>query len=142
MTLDPDPALGPPVVLHEQRLRVATSWQPTERLIVRRVITTQTRQIEVTVRREELRLERQPAHDLPTGQVKDATSVPRDPSDGPVLVIVLSQEEPVVHLRSRPYEQVSIHLDTVTEQQQVNMALSREQAEVHMADLEAEQPAR
>lgn len=142
MTPDPDPALGPQVVLHEEHLQVATTRHPTDRVIVRRVITTQTRQIEVTVRREELRIERQPAPDLSPASTERTLPTQTAQSTEPALVIVLSQEEPVVHLRIRPYERVRIHLDTVTEHEQVDVTLSHEQAEVLTAARAAERTAR
>lgn len=123
MTLDPDPAGRPQVVLHEERLQLATVRRPTERLLVRRVITTQTRQIEVTVRREELRIERLPAdEDQPIGAMADGNR--------PALVVVLSQEVPTVQLHTQPYERVTVHIDTITEQQQVTTTLAHEQAEI------------
>lgn len=142
MTPDPDPALGPQVVLHEEHLQVATTRHPTDRVIVRRVITTQTRQIEVTVRREELRLERQPASDSAPAITERSPSTQTARPTEPALIIVLSQEEPVVHLQARPYEQVSIHIDTVTDHDQVDVTLSHEQAEVLTDAGTAEQPAR
>lgn len=81
MTLDPEPARRPQVVLRQEHLQVTTVRQPNERLLVRRVLVTETRQIEVTVRREELRLEPVPATDQPvaTTATTTATTTRRTP---------------------------------------------------------------
>lgn len=138
MTLDPDPALRPQVVLHGEHLRVATTRRPTGRLVLRRVITTETRRVEVSVRGEELRPGSQPAHDpSDTG----ARAARRAASTELVLATVLSPGEPAVHPRTRPDEQASTHLDTTTERHQLCVALAREPAEARSADLNSEQPA-
>lgn len=130
MTVDPDPGPGPQVVLRQEHLQVATARQPVERLIVRRVVTSEVRQVDVTVRREEVHLERRPFDGTPAaGDDRGTPTASPDPA-GPVLVVVLSEEEPVVRLRTRPYERVSVYLDTVTDQEQVSAELSREQADV------------
>lgn len=123
MTLPPHQDLGPHVVLHEQHLVVGTEQCPLERLLVRRVITSHTQLVEVTVRREELHIVRTPL---------DATTpAPTTGADGPrPLVVVLSEEVPVVQLLTRPYERVTVHIDTVTDQQQVTGTVTREHVEV------------
>lgn len=130
MTNNPNPDLAsrPEVVLHQERLQVDTVRQPTERLLVRRVITTETRQIEVTVRREELRLERLSVEDQPTSTT--AASTGGTSTGRPALVLVLSQEVPTVQLHTQPYERVTLHVDTVTDQQHVTEPLAHEQVEV------------
>jgi uncharacterized protein (TIGR02271 family) len=120
MTVDPPPAAAE-VVLHQEQLRVGTRRVPTERILVRRRIVTEVRQIEVTVRREEVEVSRVPldGHEQP-------------PAGGPPepLVILLSEEVPVVQLQTRPYERVTVHVDTDTEQVEVTEHLAREQADV------------
>jgi stress response protein YsnF len=49
-------------------------------------------------------------------------------------VILLSEEVPVVQLHTRPYERVTVHVDTVTEQVEVTHDLAREQADVRSLD--------
>lgn len=118
-------ASGPEVVLHEQRLQIGTERVAVERILLRKVIVTETRQVEVTVRREELHIERVPADPaVPSGR--------SEPAIGP-LVIVLAQEVPVIQLHTQPYETVRVHLDTVTEQQQVTQTLSSERADYSTA---------
>ncbi len=117
------PADGTPpsVVLHEERLDIRLDRVAVERVVLRRRIVTEVRQVEVTLRREELEVVRVAA----TGQEPTLAG----PADQP-LVIVLSQEVPVVQLATRPYEQVVVHVDTVTTQQHVSAEVSREQADI------------
>ena len=115
----PDPA--PEVVLHEERLEVRLDRVPIERIVLRRRIVTEVRHVDVTVRREVLEVHRLPA----TGQEPARSGPPRQP-----LVIVLSEEVPVIELATRPYEQVVVHVDTVTTQQQVSADMQREQIDL------------
>ena len=121
MSVQPPVTPHAEVVLHEQQLRVAKRRVPVERVLVRRRITTEVRQVEVTVRREVLEVERA---ELPSGQgAAESADGPRRP-----LVIVLSEEVPDVHLLVRPYEQVTVRLDRVEEQHQVTQTRAYEQA--------------
>ena len=123
MPLPPQHSQGPQVVLHEERLLVGVERRPVERLLVRRVITSHTELLEVTVRREELQIERAPLDPATPGQAT-GTAASRP------LVVVLSQEVPVVQVATQPYERVTVHVDTVTDQQQVTETVNREHAEV------------
>jgi uncharacterized protein (TIGR02271 family) len=118
-TPPPDPAIE--VELHEQRLRVATVSVPVERVVLRRRIVTEVQQVQVTVRREELEIVREPLSGQPTGAPGEAQ---------PPLLIVLSREVPVVQLQRHPYEQVTARVTNVQGQQQINETVSREQAEL------------
>ena len=120
--VDENPSTDPHVTLHEERLQVRTVWAPHERVVLRRRITTEVRRVEVTVRREELHVERQPVdHDasLPGG---DATRSP--------LVIILSEEVPVVGVETRPYERVTVTIDTITQEHNVLESVAKERADV------------
>ncbi len=124
MTTDPTPTtpLGTPeLVLHEQQLRVTPRRVPTERVVLRRRVVTETRQIELTLRREELEVHRLPLHDDDAAPA----AAPETP-----LVFVLSQEVPVVDLRTQPYETVTVHIDRVTGHQKITETVAAEHAEV------------
>ena len=110
----------PEVVRHEERLRVGTTAVPYERLVLRKRITSEVRQVEVTVRREVLEVQRETL----SGQATGTTGQVQEP-----LVIVLSEEVPVVQLQTRPYEQVRVAVDTTTEQLQVSETVRKEQVE-------------
>ncbi len=124
MAVDPHPAAAE-VVLHQEQLRVSTRRVPTEKILVRRRVVSEVRQIEVTVRREELEVYRVPLD----GHEQSPVGGPPEP-----LVILLSEEVPVVQLQTRPYERVTVHVDTVTEQVEVTEHLAREQADVRSLD--------
>jgi uncharacterized protein (TIGR02271 family) len=112
---------GAEVVLHEERLSVQVDRVAVERVVLRRRIVTEVRQVEVTVRREELEIHRAPA----SGQETAQSGPPPHP-----LVIVLSEEVPVVELATRAYERVVVYVDTSTTQQQVTADVSREQVDL------------
>ena len=124
MGVDPHPAAAE-VVLHQEQLRVGTRRVPTEKVLVRRRVVSEVRQIEVTVRREELEVHRVPLD----GHEQSPVGGPPEP-----LVILLSEEVPVVELHTRPYERVTVHVDTVTEQVEVTEELAREHADVRSID--------
>jgi len=121
MTTTPPPGAAAEVELREQRLQVATVRVAVERVVLRRRIVTEVQQIQVTVRREELEIIREPLSGQPTGAPGAAP---------PPLLIVLSREVPVVQLQRHPYEQVTARVTSVEGQQQINETVSREQAEL------------
>ena len=88
---------------------------------MRRRVVTEVQQIEVTVRREELEVYRVPID----GREQAPVGGPPEP-----LVILLSEEVPVVHLQTRPYERVTVRVDTLTEDQVVTESVARERADV------------
>lgn len=133
MTPDPhrpatDPTAVPTaaeVVLHEQRLAVSAVRVPTERVVLRRRLVSEVRQVDVTVHREELEVLRLPLDPEPTAVGRDRQDAAAEP-----LVIVLSEEVPVVQVRTRPYEQITVTVELIAGQQEVHEQISREQAEL------------
>ncbi len=121
MTTTPPPDATAEVELREQRLQVATVSVAVERVVLRRRIVTEVQQIQVTVRREELEIVREPLSGQPTGAPGAAQ---------PPLLIVLSREVPVVQLQRHPYEQVTARVTSAEGQQQINETVSKEQAEL------------
>ena len=117
---DPRPTAAE-VVLHQEQLRVGTRRVATEKVVVRRRVVSEVRQIEVTLRREELEVHRLPVD----GREELSVGGPPEP-----LVILLSEEVPVVQLQTRPYERVTVRVDAVTESQVVTETVSREQADI------------
>ncbi len=118
-TTPPDPAVE--IELREQQLQVDTVRVPVERVVLRRRIVTEVQQVQVTVRREELEIIREPLSGQPTGAPGAAP---------PPLLIVLSREVPVVQLQRRPYEQVTARVTSVEGQQQIDETVSKEQVEL------------
>ena len=119
MSADRHPAAE--VLLHQEQLRVATRRVPIEKVVVRRRVVSEVRQVEVTVRREELEVSR-----LPLDGTEQA---PLGPPPEP-LVILLSEEVPVVQLETRPYERVTVRVDAVAEQVVLTETVAQEHAQV------------
>ncbi len=118
-TTPPDPAVE--IELREQQLQVDTVRVAVERVVLRRRIVTEVQQVQVSVRREELEIVREPLSGQPTGVPGEAP---------PPLLIVLSREVPVVQLQRHPYEQVTVQVRRGEGQQQINETVSKEQAEL------------
>lgn len=112
----------PDLVLHAEDLQVTLRSVPVERVRVRRRVVTTTQTVEVTLRREELEIERLPLD----GDDTRATGS----SDGAALRIVLREEVPVVGTRVRPYEQVTVSVRPVQGEQAVTEALRHEEVEL------------
>lgn len=110
----------PEVVLHEERLDVDVRREAT-RAVVRRRILTEMRTIQVPVRREVLEVEHLPATDV---------ALPVRPEPRRELVLVLSEEVPVVHLQVQPYERVTVSVEPVHEEQRLAVPVSAERAEL------------
>jgi uncharacterized protein (TIGR02271 family) len=110
------------VVRHEEELEVARRTVVRERVRLRTRVVTETRIVEVQVRRQELVVEREPLAGA------DADALPRD--DRTPLEIVLHAEEPVVETRVVPMERVRVAKVAVAEQQRVVDELRAERVEV------------
>lgn len=120
MAAEPPITHGPEVVLHAEQLKVDVAAER-RRAVVRRRIITETQQLEVNVRREVLEVEYLPA--------ENPGETSTDPAPGP-LVLVLSEEVPVVHLMTRPYEHVSVEVHVLEDQARVTEMVSHEQADL------------
>jgi len=108
----------------EERVQITAVWVAAERVTFERRIVTEKRQVDVTVRREELVVHRTA---LPDG----APDQPPGPAASqPPLVIVLHEEVPVVQLAVQPYERVTAVVEQVTGQQTVNAELRKEHVQI------------
>lgn len=112
------------VVRHEERLLVGTEVHATERVRLERFIVTEQRTITVDVRREEVRLVREPLADGPALPA-DSTAPAREP-----VVVVLHEEQVVVSKRIVPVERVTLTVHTVTEDHPVDAVLRHEEVTV------------
>jgi uncharacterized protein (TIGR02271 family) len=113
----------------EEELRVGTETRERGRVRLRKYVTTEEVTQTVPVRREEVRLEREPVTDA---NLDAATS-------GPELTeseheVVLHEERPVVDKEVVPRERVRLDTDTVTEERQVGEQIRKEQIEVDEGD--------
>jgi uncharacterized protein (TIGR02271 family) len=126
------PAAGVPdvdaaeVTVSEEELVVDTEQVATERVRLRKVIVEEDVTVTVTLRREELRVEREP--------LAPDTKVERANGDGQLtegaLEFVLFAEEPVVSTRLVPVERIRVARDTVVEHERITGSVRKERAEV------------
>jgi uncharacterized protein (TIGR02271 family) len=113
----------------EEELDVGTTQRESGRARLRKYVVTEDVQTTVPVRREEVRVEREPITD---GNVDDAT-------DGPAISeeeheVTLHAEEAVVEKRAVPKERVRLDKETVQEEQQVSETVAKEEIEVDGAE--------
>jgi uncharacterized protein (TIGR02271 family) len=134
------PTTGDAMTRSEEQLRVRTESQAVGRVRLRKHIVTEYQQVTVPVRREEIRLEQEPIGGPGTGVgagVDSAASdaivdaAPGQIGAGDEHEIVLHAERPVVRTETVPVERVRMGKQTVTEQQQVNGQVRKEQIELH-----------
>lgn len=123
------------VVLSRQQLAVASERHERGRVRVAKRVVTEERTVTVTVRREVLVVE-----DVATGtDISDLVvlatgSGPTGPASGtatgspPVLELTLMEEQ--VRLVAVPVERVRVHVDQVTERQQVAGTVAREDVQL------------
>ena len=135
---EPMPPVTPEAetVLSEERLEVDVEAHPAERVRVRKQIVTEEVTLTVTLRREELLIERET---IP----RDGLSAPEDSAFDTTddIVIVLHAEEPVIGRRVVPAERVRLRKDLVVEQTTVTDEVRKERADVEHIDIEQERPA-
>ncbi|MDY0913621.1 YsnF/AvaK domain-containing protein [Rathayibacter festucae] len=121
-----EPASAPTaeVVLHEERLLVSTRRHATERVRVRRVVVTEQRTITVEVRREELRITREPIAD--GSPLPDAiAAAPQEP-----IVVILREERIALTRTVVPVERVTVRVASVAGARDVTASLRHEVADV------------
>jgi stress response protein YsnF len=121
MPVEPSTTPGPQVVLHHERLDVQMEREVVRAVVHRRIVT-ESQTVEVTLRREVLEVEYVPVAD---GQAP----VPPGRSPAPV-VVVLSEEVPVVTTAVRPYERVVVDVASVERAQEVTARISQERADI------------
>jgi uncharacterized protein (TIGR02271 family) len=79
----------------------------------------------VPVQREEVRVEREPITDANRGDALDGPAISEEEHE-----VTLNEERVVVQKEAVPVERVRLEKDTVTEQQQVDEEVRKEQIEV------------
>jgi uncharacterized protein (TIGR02271 family) len=111
----------------EEELAVDTVWRPAERVRVRRRVVEEEVMVAVTVRREELEIEREPVSRFDPPR-RDAG----EPADA--LVMVMHEERPVVGVEVVPTEVVGVHRELVRgDERTVYDTVRRERIEVEGA---------
>ena len=119
------------VVRSEEELVVDKETHATERVRLRKVVVEEEVTVTVTLRREELRIEREPVEQAP---VADVDHLERGSGDAQLvegeLEFVLLAEEPVVHKRVVPVERIKVARDTIVDQRRITDQVRKERVEV------------
>lgn len=121
--------VSPELVLSEERLTAETRTVQRGRVRVSKRVVVEDRTITVRVRREELVIEELPAHE------QAGAPAPGSRGTGPVLDLLLSEEEVDVVIRPVPRERVRLYVDTVTSDERVDASLQREDVTVETETL-------
>lgn len=121
----PDPAQSAiEVVRSAEQLQVSRTVRASGRAVLRKYVVTETVTQTFEVRREEIRLDLEPA----TGT--DGPTAGDRLFDDRFVDVVLHREVPVVQLRVEAVEKVRLHIDTVTEQVPVSADVRTERIDL------------
>ena len=113
----------------EEEIAVGTTAREAGRARLRKYVVTEHVQTTVPVRREEVRVEREPITDANIGDATDGPAISEEEHE-----VVLHEEQPVVEKRVVPKERVRLDKETVTEEQQVSEEVRKEQIEMEGED--------
>ena len=114
----------------EEELRVGTTERERGRARLRKYVVTEQVQQTVPVRREEVRIEREPITDANAGQATDGPAISEEEHE-----VVLHAEEVVTEKRAVPKERVRLDKDTVVDEQTVSEEVRKEQIEADTGDV-------
>jgi uncharacterized protein (TIGR02271 family) len=106
----------------EERLRVGTENVQTGRARLRKYVVTENVSTTVPVSHEEVRLEREPITEANRGAALSGADITEEEHE-----LTLHAERPVVAKEAVPVERVRLSTETVTEEQQVNEQVRKEQ---------------
>jgi uncharacterized protein (TIGR02271 family) len=119
------------MVAHEERLRVGTEQQEAGRARLRKRVRTETENIEVPVRREELVVEREPIA-AESAEARSAGSIGEGVEDDEV--VTLKEERPVVEKETVATEKVDVGKRAVQDTEAVTADLRKEEIDVDQDD--------
>jgi stress response protein YsnF len=114
----------------EEQLRVGTQVRVSGRAVLRKYVVTETVTQTFQARREEVRLEHEPAAGENPGPATDRT--PFD--DGVAVEMVLYREVPKVEMEVVAVERIRLHTDTVSAPVQISENVRQEQLVVEPPD--------
>ena len=120
------------MTLAREVLHVRTEWVAAGRVRLRRRIVTETRTLQVAVRREELVVEVKDVaedHGVLFGTRRDGPPM-TEPAPAAPLVIVLQQEVPEVRLHLQPCEQVTVTTTRAARAAQLTTTIRREELDL------------
>jgi uncharacterized protein (TIGR02271 family) len=109
----------------EEELHVGTASRERGRVRLRKYVVTEEVQQTVPVRREEVRVEREPITDANIDRATDGPAISEGEHE-----VVLHEEEVVTEKRAVPKERVRLDKDVITEEQQVSDEVRKEQIDV------------
>jgi uncharacterized protein (TIGR02271 family) len=108
----------------EEELKVGTAKRESGRARLRKYVVTEQVETTVPVRREEVRIEREPITDANVDQATAGPEISEEEHE-----VVLHEEEPVVEKRTVPKERVRLDKETVTGEETVTDEVRKEQIE-------------
>jgi uncharacterized protein (TIGR02271 family) len=109
----------------EEELHVGTASRERGRARLRKYVETEQVSETVPVRREQVRVEREPITDANRDEALSGPDISESEHE-----VVLHEEEPVVEKRTVPKERVRLDTDTVTEEREVSDEVRRERVDV------------
>jgi uncharacterized protein (TIGR02271 family) len=118
------PTTDEAVTRSEEELRVGTAQRERGRARLRKYVVTEQVEQTVPVRREEVRLEREPITDANVDQALTGPEISEEEHE-----VVLHEEEPVVEKRTVPKERVRMEKEAVTDEAQISESVRKEQIE-------------
>ena len=113
----------------EERLNVGTTTEEAGRARLRKYVVTEQQNVEVPVKREEVRLEREPITDANVGDAMSGPDISEEEHE-----VTLRQERPVVQTEAVPVERVRLSKDEVTDTEQVSAEVRKEQIDTDVDD--------
>ena len=109
----------------EEELRVGTTERESGRVRLKKYIVEDEVTQTVPVRREEVRLEREPITDANVAAATDGPAISEEEHE-----VVLHEEEPVVEKQAVPKERVRLDKEAHTDERQVSETLRKEEVDV------------
>jgi uncharacterized protein (TIGR02271 family) len=109
----------------EEELRVGTTERESGRVRLRKYVVEDEVTRTVPVRREEVRVEREPITDANVGDAMDGPAISEEEHE-----VVLREEEPVVEKRAVPKERVRLDKEAHTDERTVSDTVRKEEIEV------------
>jgi uncharacterized protein (TIGR02271 family) len=120
----------------EEELRVGTTSRESGRARLCKYVVTEQVETTVPVRREEVRVEREPITDANVDEALDGPEISEEEHE-----VVLHAEEPVTETRTVPKERVRLETDTVTDEETVSGEVRKERIDVE-GDVDPERTSR
>ena len=109
----------------EEEVNVGTAERESGRARLRKYVVEEEVTKTVPVKREEVRVEREPVTDANAGAALDGPAISEEEHE-----VVLHEEEPVVEKQAVPKERVRLEKDTVTDEEQISETARKEQIDI------------